>query len=177
MRRHPLARRGRYALHAFDEERGRKLAKTALVIGLGIGAYFLLRPKPPKGSPMPKASSGRSRIDALGDGPIASRADFAASYGPVTAYKVQPFDSLTRIADSVFGNKALFAYLFDINRGGAFQNPNDLKLGQTLLIPTYFPLAGVDAYAARYAALAACYNAGSCKVPPAEVMAFTPIPL
>lgn len=176
-RRYPLARRGRHSLAAIAEETKQKLVRGALYVGGAALLYFLLRPKPARGETMPKPSTGRGTVSSLGDGPIASRADFAAAYGPVTAYKVQPFDTLTRIAEQVFGRKDMFAYLFDINRSGTFQNPNDLDIGQTLLIPTYYPLAVADAYALRYAALRACYAAGSCKVPPAEVLAFTAIPL
>lgn len=176
MPRHPLARRGRHSLAALEAETKRKIIKGAIYAGGAFALYMLLRPKPAKGSPIPKPATGKGTIQSSDGSPIAARADFAAAYGPMTTYKVQPFDSLTKIAEAVFGRKELFAYLADINYP-VVSNPNKISLGSTLLIPTHFPEANVDAYAARYAALVACYAAGSCKVPPPEVMAFTAIPL
>ena len=175
-RRYPLARRGRHSLAAIAEETKQKFVRGAVYVGGAVLLYFLLRPKPAKGAPIPKKGTGRGTITSSDGSPVAARTDFAAAYGPITTYKVQPFDSLTKISEQVFGRKDMFAYLFDINYP-LVTNPNRLELGTTLLIPTYFPEAGMTAYAARYAALVACYAAGSCKVPPPEVMAFTPIPV
>jgi hypothetical protein len=176
-RSHPLSRYGGYSpLAAIEAETRSRLLKGALAIGAAIALYFVLRPKPARASGMVAKTSGGAVTGFNGSTPLAADPRLAA-YGPFETYKVQPFDNLTKLARDRFGDESMFAWLFDVNRTNGFVNPNDLSIGQVLILPDKYPAANAAAYAARYAALKACYAAGRCKVPGADVLAFTSIPV
>ncbi len=160
-----------------------KIRNIGLGIAVGVGLYFLFRPKTARADDKKLASGKEPAKDAkaksitsFGDKAIGLDAAFVAAYGPTSTYTVKSGDTLSKLADMLYGDEALWGFLFDINRTTTFlADPNSLKVGDVLIISEKAPAAAL--YAARHGALKAWYSAGQKGMLPAEAVAFTAIAL
>jgi LysM repeat protein len=68
--------------------------------------------------------------------PQQAQAAAAAANGPAAGrtYKVQPGDTLSKIAKDVYGNANEYNRIFEANRD-KLENPDKIKVGQELTIP------------------------------------------
>jgi LysM repeat protein len=73
-------------------------------------------------------------VDSSLPQPAAAAASTAGSPSSVRSYKVQPGDSLSKIAKEFYGSASSYPKIFEANRD-KLENPDKIQVGQELVIP------------------------------------------
>jgi nucleoid-associated protein YgaU len=80
-------------------------------------------------------ASGTVAASAESSAPSAISAETASSTDSARTYKVQPSDTLIRIARKLYGSSAGWQKIYDANRAVIGENPARLKVGMVLQLP------------------------------------------
>jgi len=56
--------------------------------------------------------------------------------GTVESYTVKQGDTLSKIAEKIYGDASLYVKIYDANKEMIGSDPNDIKVGQELKIPS-----------------------------------------
>jgi nucleoid-associated protein YgaU len=73
-------------------------------------------------------------VDSSLPQPAAAAASTSGSPSSVRSYKVQPGDSLSKIAKEFYGSASSYPKIFEANRD-KLENPDKIQVGQELVIP------------------------------------------
>jgi hypothetical protein len=176
--------------------------KIAWAAGLGAVLFFILRPRKAKASEAPRKSEVLPVPAAGGGMPTPSEQGFvdrgsgvviagpstgitpppAGAEVPYTTKTVERGESWSNLASRAYGDYRWWPWLWDYNRADStqFENPDDLKRGSTVKIPTMIDAgekfkAAIFARAEAHAAHWRCKASGKpdCGPIPVAVMART----
>lgn len=140
---------------------------VGLGLALGVLAYLIFKPKDVKAEnatsnllPAPEPDTKKETV-----GP-------SAPIAPTPTYTVKAGESWSNIAERVYGNYRWWPYLWDINvrTQPRFMNPDLLRTGDILEIPTGVPLKKQAAVFLRAKTHADWWRGGRVGAMPASVL-------